>query len=472
MSIWSAVLGGAHLVYHGAGWMEGGLTASFEKIVLDVEMLQMIAAHDRAGGGRRGRGARRASPRSPTCRPAVTSSARRTRSSATRAPSTSRSSRTGRTTRAGRTRARGPAEERATAVWQEALERYEQPPLDEEVAARLDEYVTPAARRARAGGGGSREDPLRPQRARGRSDARSASPPTRPTASGSTRSPAARSRAFPTRPPTGSTPTSLVLSGSTDPWAAHDRGRARASPRASACSSTGPCSASAPGCRTSSARSAARSGRRRRRRTASRPSRSSTAPTCSAAAAPRSTVRKRHDDEVKRLPVGFPAARDEPDVPGRGGRGPRPALVGHAVPSRGVGRRAPGRPARPGAIPRAGGSPSVNHGTAALARGLAVLEALADADDGRDAPGVVQLAELVGGEKSQLSRTLRDARGARLGRARPGDARLPARLARLRPRRPRGRPAPRSTQPGRCCASSWRSSARASTSPCARATWC
>ena len=43
MSIWSAVLGGAHLLYHGAGWMEGGLTASFEKIVLDVEMLQMMA---------------------------------------------------------------------------------------------------------------------------------------------------------------------------------------------------------------------------------------------------------------------------------------------------------------------------------------------------------------------------------------------------------------------------------------------
>ena len=33
----------ANLVYHGAGWMEGGLTASFEKIVLDVEMLQMMA---------------------------------------------------------------------------------------------------------------------------------------------------------------------------------------------------------------------------------------------------------------------------------------------------------------------------------------------------------------------------------------------------------------------------------------------
>ena len=43
MSIWSAVMGHANLVYHGAGWMEGGLTASFEKVVLDAEMLQMMA---------------------------------------------------------------------------------------------------------------------------------------------------------------------------------------------------------------------------------------------------------------------------------------------------------------------------------------------------------------------------------------------------------------------------------------------
>jgi trimethylamine---corrinoid protein Co-methyltransferase len=43
MSIWASVMGHANLVYHGAGWMEGGLTASFEKIVIDVEMLQMIA---------------------------------------------------------------------------------------------------------------------------------------------------------------------------------------------------------------------------------------------------------------------------------------------------------------------------------------------------------------------------------------------------------------------------------------------
>jgi trimethylamine--corrinoid protein Co-methyltransferase len=42
MSLWGAVMGGANLVYHAAGWQEGGLTASFEKLVLDVEMLQMM----------------------------------------------------------------------------------------------------------------------------------------------------------------------------------------------------------------------------------------------------------------------------------------------------------------------------------------------------------------------------------------------------------------------------------------------
>ncbi len=28
---------------HAAGWTEGGLTASFEKFILDVDMLQMVA---------------------------------------------------------------------------------------------------------------------------------------------------------------------------------------------------------------------------------------------------------------------------------------------------------------------------------------------------------------------------------------------------------------------------------------------
>ncbi len=40
MSVWGAVMGHANLVLHGAGWMEGGLVASFEKMILDAEILQ------------------------------------------------------------------------------------------------------------------------------------------------------------------------------------------------------------------------------------------------------------------------------------------------------------------------------------------------------------------------------------------------------------------------------------------------
>ncbi|MDJ0794326.1 MAG: trimethylamine methyltransferase family protein [Woeseiaceae bacterium] len=43
MSLWGAVMGGAHLINHAAGWLEGGLTASFEKLIIDAEMLQMLA---------------------------------------------------------------------------------------------------------------------------------------------------------------------------------------------------------------------------------------------------------------------------------------------------------------------------------------------------------------------------------------------------------------------------------------------
>jgi trimethylamine--corrinoid protein Co-methyltransferase len=42
MSLWSAVMGGANIVVHAAGWMEGGLCASLEKFIIDVETLQMM----------------------------------------------------------------------------------------------------------------------------------------------------------------------------------------------------------------------------------------------------------------------------------------------------------------------------------------------------------------------------------------------------------------------------------------------
>jgi trimethylamine---corrinoid protein Co-methyltransferase len=43
MSIWACVLAHTNFVMHGLGWLEGGLCASFEKFILDAEMLQMMA---------------------------------------------------------------------------------------------------------------------------------------------------------------------------------------------------------------------------------------------------------------------------------------------------------------------------------------------------------------------------------------------------------------------------------------------
>lgn len=41
-SLWAASTSGTNLVYHAAGWLEGGLIASFEKFVMDCEVLQQF----------------------------------------------------------------------------------------------------------------------------------------------------------------------------------------------------------------------------------------------------------------------------------------------------------------------------------------------------------------------------------------------------------------------------------------------
>lgn len=43
MALWGALTGGTNFVMHGAGWMEGGLSASFEKMLVDADLLQMMA---------------------------------------------------------------------------------------------------------------------------------------------------------------------------------------------------------------------------------------------------------------------------------------------------------------------------------------------------------------------------------------------------------------------------------------------
>ncbi|MGP2493003.1 trimethylamine methyltransferase family protein [Mesorhizobium sp. PUT5] len=41
-SLWGAIQGGGNFLMHGAGWLEGGLRASYEKFMLDVDLLQMV----------------------------------------------------------------------------------------------------------------------------------------------------------------------------------------------------------------------------------------------------------------------------------------------------------------------------------------------------------------------------------------------------------------------------------------------
>jgi len=43
LAVWGCLLAGATIVIHAAGWLEGGLSVSYEKLVSDCELLQMIA---------------------------------------------------------------------------------------------------------------------------------------------------------------------------------------------------------------------------------------------------------------------------------------------------------------------------------------------------------------------------------------------------------------------------------------------
>ena len=68
-SLWGAVMGGVNFLMHGAGWMEGGLHASAAKLVLDADLLAMVASlldpivvdDDTLGAGRHRRGRARRS---------------------------------------------------------------------------------------------------------------------------------------------------------------------------------------------------------------------------------------------------------------------------------------------------------------------------------------------------------------------------------------------------------------------------
>jgi len=145
-SLWGAVMGGANLVFHGAGWMEGGLRASFEKMVLDADLIQMVAAFlqplvvddatlaldaiAEVGPGGHFFGAQHTQERYRTAFFAPMISDWRNFESWSEAGSPT-------------------ADEKAAELARSLLDEYEPPPLDDAIRAELDDFV---ARRVAEGG--------------------------------------------------------------------------------------------------------------------------------------------------------------------------------------------------------------------------------------------------------------------------------------------------------------------------------
>ncbi|MBO0771495.1 MAG: trimethylamine methyltransferase family protein [Actinobacteria bacterium] len=146
MTLLPTFLAGTNFVMHAAGWLEGGLVSSYEKFVVDVELLRMLqaeftpleideeslafGAHEEVGHGGHFLGAAHTMERFRECfyRPLLSSTA-----------NFERWLRDG-----GKD-----ASARAGDIWRRTLDGYQQPPLDDAVRAELDEYVT--RRRAELG---------------------------------------------------------------------------------------------------------------------------------------------------------------------------------------------------------------------------------------------------------------------------------------------------------------------------------
>ncbi len=148
MSLWGSILGGTNLIYHAAGWMEGGLQASYEKFILDVEMLQHMMefltpidlsdealafdAMERVPTGGHFFGDQHTLDRYTT---------------AFYSPMLSDWQNHGAWTEAGGLN----ATQRATALWQTALDDYQAPPMPDDRREALDDYV--ARRKEQIGAG-------------------------------------------------------------------------------------------------------------------------------------------------------------------------------------------------------------------------------------------------------------------------------------------------------------------------------
>ena len=138
MSLWGTLMGHTNVLRHAAGWLEGGLTCSFEKFIIDVEMLQMLNEYikpivfddstvnldviKKVGPGGHFLGEPDTLERYETAfyQPMVSD----WRTFETWSEDGSQS-----------------ATQRANGIWKTLLENYEKPPIDESIEEELTEYV-------------------------------------------------------------------------------------------------------------------------------------------------------------------------------------------------------------------------------------------------------------------------------------------------------------------------------------------
>ena len=139
-------MGGGNFILHAAGWMEGGLTASFEKTIVDIDLLQMVDefltpldvsadalaldAMREVGPGGHFFGAAHTQARYKSAFYAPMLSDWRNYESWAEAGSPT-------------------AMQKANATWKDALARYRRPAMDAAIEAELDDFV---ARRKAEGG--------------------------------------------------------------------------------------------------------------------------------------------------------------------------------------------------------------------------------------------------------------------------------------------------------------------------------
>jgi trimethylamine---corrinoid protein Co-methyltransferase len=146
MSLWGALMGGCNFLLHAAGWLESGLTTSYEKFMLDIEMLQMFAEIFQPLGASSDDFAVEAiaevGPGGHFFGCAHTMARYRT---AFYTPLVSDWRNFGQWTEAGS----HTATERASTLWQDTLRKYVAPARDPAIVEAVDDYV---ARRIAAGG--------------------------------------------------------------------------------------------------------------------------------------------------------------------------------------------------------------------------------------------------------------------------------------------------------------------------------